>query len=363
MSSNRFGRHFSFTTFGESHGAGIGVVIDGCPAGILLNETLLHQDLQLRKPGSLWTSPRQVRDSFKILSGVYEGKTTHAPLTIWIENQDVDKKPYQSILNQYRPGHANFTYHKKYGHFDPGGGGRASARETAARVAAGSIAKMFLNHFEIELFAYLEKLGPLIVSTRKNCYEKEAFLARNRSPIFCLDPEKEPAALAFLDSLKQAGDSIGGIVRLITSRLPIGLGDPIYDKLEAWLGFAMLSIPGSKGVDFGLGFEFHEKQGSEVNDPFICESEAIRTETNYSGGLLGGISSGSPIDLSVCFKPTSSIKIAQKSVDFNGQPVHFQHDKSSRHDPCIAIRAVIVVEAMAALTLADAVLANRLVSI
>jgi chorismate synthase len=361
MPSNRFGTYFSFTTFGESHGKGIGVVIDGCPAGLSIDIENIQHELSLRRPGKAFTSPRNEEDRFEILSGVFEGKTTGAPVAFWVENKDQKKEAYQEINQIFRPGHANYTYLHKYGHFDPFGGGRSSARETIARVIAGSIAKQILKTQEIYVLAYLHQVGDVIAEKTPPIYSQSLQEVRNQSPIFAIDKEQEMKCL--IEKMASSGDSIGGIVRLITSNLPIGLGDPVYEKLEALLSYAMLSIPGSKGIEFGSGFSSVYLKGSVANDQFEKIDEAIVLKTNFSGGTLGGISNGSPLDCKIVFKPTSSIKIPQHSFDFSNQPKILDMGPLARHDPCIAVRATIVVEAMAATVLVDRYLSNKLIKL
>jgi chorismate synthase len=362
MPSNRFGNYFTFTTFGESHGPGIGVVIDGCPSGLTVDCDRIQDELKLRKPGKAFTSPRNEEDQLEVLSGLYENKTHGAPLAFFVRNKNHHRQSYDSIKDLLRPGHANFTYQKKYSHYDPYGGGRASARETLARVIAGSIAKQFLETQKIFVMSYVSSIGSFSVNQLLTHYDKEALKRRNLSPFFTLmDQESEIKDL--FENLKNEGDSIGGIVHTVTSHLPIGLGDPIYQKLEALLGYAFLSIPGTKGVEFGLGFNSANLKGSFFNDQFLKKNETISLKTNYSGGTLGGISNGEPIDCKVCFKPTSSIKIPQQTFDHLGNEKLLDYGSSARHDPCIAIRGCLVTEAMAAIVLADCLLANRLTNV
>ena len=324
---NSFGQIFRITTWGESHGKAIGVVIDGCPAGIELSENEINAELSLRAPGkNPLTSPRKEPDVAELLSGVFEGKTTGTPISILIPNRDVDSTKYEPIKHLLRPGHANYTYLKKYGIFDYRGGGRASARETACRVAAGAVAKKFLRSFGIVPKAVLKEVGGV------SDYGE------------------------ILKKAQEEGDSLGGVVEVTVSDLPVGLGEPIYHKMEALLAQAMLSLPASKGFEIGTGFQAARMCGSEHNDSFI---EGGVCSTNHAGGTLGGITNGMPLVFRVAFKPTSSIVRAQKTVTLEGEPASFELPKGSRHDPCVAIRATPVVEAMAALVLADMVLLNR----
>lgn len=360
MASNSFGQIFRMTTFGESHGPMVGVVIDGCPAGLLISAEEINEQLQLRRPGrSPYTSARKETDKAEIVSGIFEGQTTGAPITILIANQDADSSPYEAIKDLYRPGHANFTYLQKYGIFDYRGGGRASARETAARVAAGAIAKKLLCSFQIDCTAFIYAIGDIQIDPPDLFDLQNLRQKTHLSPIFCPD---ERAAIKMIDSLqkiKEENDSLGGIVACI-AHVPCGLGDPIYSKLEAQLGFAMLSIPASKGFEIGAGFASALKKGSENNDLFESDDKGnISTTTHFSGGTLGGISTGSPLFFRTAFKPTSSIKRAQQTVNIKGGKAIFQLTPEARHDPCVAIRAVPVVEAMTAIVLADAVLINQ----
>lgn len=354
MASNSFGTLFRITTWGESHGKAIGVVIDGCPAGLPLTEEEINRELAKRRPGgSLYTSPRKEEDTVEILSGLFEGKTTGTPLSLLIWNKDADTSKYTSTKELLKPGHANFTYLEKYGLFDYRGGGRASARETACRVAAGAVAKKLLDHAGIQLVAYLREMGGLRCNSLNDCKEITA-------PLFCPDPHTCEQMVALLETAQKEGDSLGGVVELLATSLPVGLGDPIYEKLEANLAKAMLSLPASKGFEIGSGFEAARMKGSLHNDPFTLDEKGeISTETNHAGGTLGGISSGMPLRFRVAFKPTSSIKKPQKTLSLQKEEASFELPEGSRHDPCVAIRAVPVVEAMTALVLADALLLHR----
>lgn len=359
MGSNSFGNIFKITTWGESHGKAIGVVIDGCPAGLPITAEEINQELGLRRPGrNAYTSPRQEEDVVDILSGVFEGQTTGAPISLMILNKDGDSSKYEPIKDLLRPGHANFTYEEKYGIFDYRGGGRSSARETAARVAAGAIAKKILAHFNIHTVAYIKEIGGL--SCGEVSWNEHLKAKVLQSPLFCPDEEMASLMMQEIEKVKQEGDSLGGIVELITVSLPVGLGDPIYEKLEANLAKAMLTLPATKGVEFGAGFQASRMRGSQHNDSFTLNSEGkIVTATNFAGGTLGGISTGMPLVLRVAFKPTSSLKLPQPTLDKNKQVQNFVLPEGSRHDPCVAIRAVPVIEAMGALVIADALLKNR----
>lgn len=352
MGSNSFGNIFRITTWGESHGVAVGVVIDGCPSGLLLSEEDIQKELDKRAPGKTFCSPRKEKDQCRILSGIFEGKTTGAPISVLIENQDADSKPYHAQKDLLKPGHAHFTYLEKYKVFDYRGGGRSSARETACRVAAGAVAKKLLQHYQIHFSAYLQQIGKLSVMKK----EWEGKMIR-QSQIFCPDPSIEEKMKMLLQQLIEEGDSIGGVVAFYVTGLPVGLGDPVYEKLEANLAKAFLSLPATKGFEMGEGFAAAEYKGSQHNDLFT-EKSTLRS--NHSGGTLGGISTGMPLFGRIVFKPTSSIKKKQTTINYKTkEKATFSIPPTGRHDPCVAIRAVPVVEAMLALVLADALLMNR----
>ncbi len=359
MASNSFGKIFKITTWGESHGKAIGVVIDGCPAGLTIDESEINDALALRAPGrNPYTSPRTETDRAEIFSGVFEGKSTGAPISIIIPNKDADSSKYEPIKNLLRPGHANYTYLEKYGVFDYHGGGRASARETACRVAAGAIANKFLLLNGIRIVAYIKQIGRVEASPNLTNFEQ---LRRStyESPVFCPDLSITPTLLALIEKAKSEGDSLGGVVEFMALGVPAGLGDPVYEKLEANLAHAMMTLPATKGVEIGSGFSAVGMSGSEHNDIFTMKNDKVQTETNYAGGTLGGISTGMPIIGRIAFKPTSSIMKSQKTLSTDEKESTFDLPAGSRHDPCVAIRAVPVVEAMLALVLADAMLLNR----
>lgn len=336
MASNSFGTIFKITTWGESHGKAIGVVIDGCPAGLEIDEAEINAALELRAPGrSPYTSPRLESDQAEILSGVFEGKTTGAPISIIIPNKNADSSKYEPIKHLIRPGHANSTYLEKYGVFDYRGGGRASGRETACRVAAGSVAKKLLQLNGIEVMAYIKQIGEIQASKTHG----------ERGLLFCQDPEAATAMTALIEKTKTEGDSLGGVVEFTVKGTPAGLGDPVYEKLEANLASAMMSLPATRGFEIGSGFQAVSMRGSEHN----AEKE----------GILAGISTGAAITGRVAFKPPSSIMKPQETTTITGEKAVLQLPEGSRHDPCVAIRAVPVVEAMAALVLADALLLSR----
>lgn len=359
MAANSFGNIFRITTFGESHGKAIGVVIDGCPAGLEISDEEINAELALRAPGkSPYTTPRKEEDAGEILSGIFEGKTTGAPICVLIRNKDQDSSKYVPIKDLLRPGHANYTYIEKYGLFDYRGGGRSSARETACRVAAGAIAKKVLKHYGISVAAYIKQIGSVVAAIDfSDIHALRA--ATYKDPVFCPDFN---ASKAMIESLQQAmdeGDSLGGVIEFVAHSVPAGLGDPVYEKLEANLAAAMMSLPATKGFEMGSGFQAAAMKGSEHNDQFVSEGERIETATNFAGGTLGGISTGMPIVGRIAFKPTSSIKKAQETVNLTGEKKPFMLPEGSRHDPCVTIRAVPIVEAMTAIVLVDALLYNR----
>jgi chorismate synthase len=361
MASNSFGNIFKIITWGESHGKAIGVVIDGCPAGVSLINEDINLALLRRAPGQTpHTSPRKEQDLAEIYSGVFEGQTTGAPISILIHNQDVDSSKYEPIKDLLRPGHASFTYLQKYGIFDYRGGGRASARETACRVAAGAVAQKILTHVGIQVFAHLTVVGT-VNSAEETCYDNVALLKKTieESSIFCANPQAEIGMIQALRVAQNEGDSLGGVVEFMATGLTPGLGDPVYEKLEANLAKAMLSLPASKGFEIGEGFRAVNMLGSVHNDEFTLTKNGIQTQTNHAGGTLGGISTGMPLIGRVAFKPTSSVMISQKTLDKEGNSAEFKLPEGSRHDPCVAIRAVPVVEAMVQLVLVDAFLMKR----
>lgn len=359
MAANSFGNLFRITTFGESHGKAIGVVIDGCPAGLEIRDEEINAELALRAPGkSPYTTPRKEEDAGEILSGIFEGKTTGAPICILIRNKDQDSSKYAPIKDLLRPGHANYTYIQKYGLFDYRGGGRSSARETACRVAAGAVAKKILKHYDISVAAYIKQIGPIVApidfSDMHTLRE-----ATYKDPVFCPNPEASRMMMEALQKAMEEGDSLGGVIEFIALSVPPGLGDPVYEKLEANLAAAMMSLPATKGFEMGSGFRAASMKGSEHNDHFVSQSNRIETTTNFAGGTLGGISNGMPIVGRVAFKPTSSIKQTQETVNLTGEKKQFILPEGSRHDPCVTIRAVPIVEAMTAIVLVDALLYNR----
>ncbi|MEK6476353.1 chorismate synthase [Catalinimonas sp. 4WD22] len=352
---NSFGNLFKITTFGESHGKSIGVIIDGCPAGMPLDEALIQKDMDRRKPGqSKITTQRKESDTFHIQSGVFDGKTTGTPLMILIPNEDQRSKDYTHIADKFRPSHADYTYQNKYGIRDYRGGGRSSARETAARVAAGAVAKQFLQHKGIEVSAYVSQVGTLRLE--KSYHELD--LSRSEENIVrCPDPATAEQMIELIDTTRKNRDTIGGIVSCVITGVPVGLGEPVFDKLHAELGKAMLGINAVKGFEYGSGFEGVALNGSQHNDAYYKEGEKVRTRTNHSGGIQGGISNGEDIYFRVAFKPVATLMQDQESLNEAGETVTVSG--KGRHDPCVVPRAVPIVEAMAALVIADYYLLNQ----
>jgi len=351
---NSFGKIFSITTFGESHGAAIGAIVDGCPAGVEIDEAFMQSELDRRKPGqSKITTQRKEEDKFKILSGVFEGKSTGAPIAIVIENTDQRSTDYSHIAESFRPSHADYTYEIKYGVRDYRGGGRSSARETAARVAAGAIAKMLLRKAGIEINAYVSQVGEIKAPdyTLLDLSKTEDNIVR------CPDAATAEKMISLIDEIRLQRDTIGGIVTCVIKNSPVGLGEPVFDKLHAALGNAMLGINAVKGFEYGSGFEGTKHRGSQLNDEFYNDGGKIRTRTNHSGGVQGGISNGEDIYFNVAFKPVATIMQDQQSVDKEGKEVTVSG--KGRHDPCVVPRAVPIVEAMAALVMADFLLLSR----
>lgn len=348
MSGNSFGKLFTVTTFGESHGLALGCIVDGCPPGLELTEADLQIDLDRRKPGqSRYTTQRREDDAVKILSGVFEGKTTGTPIGLVIENTDQRSKDYGNIKDQFRPAHADYTYMQKYGARDYRGGGRSSARETAMRVAAGAIAKKYLKEFYgIEVRGYLSQLGPIkIESVDWNQIEQ--------NPFFCPDAGKVSAMEDYMKALGKEGDSIGAKITVVATGVAPGLGEPVFDRLDAEIAHALMSINAVKGVEIGEGFAVVEQKGSQHRDEMTPQGFL----SNNAGGILGGISSGQDIIAHLALKPTSSLHIPGRSVDINGEPVEVI--TKGRHDPCVGIRATPIAEAMLALVLMDHTLRHR----
>lgn len=352
MAGSTLGTIFSISTWGESHGTGIGVVVDGCPAGLPLEASMIQAYLDRRKPGQTkYSTPRKESDTVQILSGIFEGKTTGTPISLMIPNESFRSQDYSEIANCYRPGHADFTYDQKYGFRDYRGGGRASGRETAGRVAAGAIACEVLKTLGIELCAYTKAIGPVCVDYSR-CKKENIF----SSPLFMPDLTASLQAEDYLSSILQEQNSAGGIIECIIHGLPAGVGEPVFEKLDACLAKAIMSIGAVKGIEFGDGFAFAEHLGSEMNDGFINSNGKIQKSSNHAGGILGGISDGSEVIFRAVIKPTPSIAREQKTVTADGQPTTLQIH--GRHDPVIVPRAVVVVETMAAITVLDLLLSS-----
>lgn len=354
--SNRYGQIFSITTFGESHGKGIGVTIDGMPAGVQVDLDHLTAELQRRKPGqSRITTQRKEEDEIEILSGVFEGETTGTPIGMLIRNQDQRSKDYSHIADKFRPSHADYTYQEKYGVRDYRGGGRSSARETAARVAAGALAKQFLDQTAgIQCFAYVSQVGEM--KLEKSFTELDLSKIDDNA-VRCPDPEMAEQMFNYIDEVRKNQDTIGGIITGVIKNVPAGLGEPVFDKLHAELGKAMLSINAVKGFEYGSGFEGVKMKGSEHNDAFFKEGDEVKTRTNHSGGIQGGISNGQDIYFNVAFKPVATLMQDQESINEAGNAVTVSG--KGRHDPCVVPRAVPIVEAMSALVIADFYLLAR----
>lgn len=357
MRGNSFGKAFSITTFGESHGPAVGVVVDGCPAGLEVSAEMIQEALARRRPGqSELSSPRKEEDKCEILSGLYEGRTTGAPLTLLVRNRDARPEDYQHLRNAYRPSHADFVWDRKFGFRDHRGGGRSSARETVARVAAGAIASILLKHSGISIIAFTQEVGGIAAPED---YRLLDLSQTDCWPVRCPDAETAARMQERILQVKEQGDSIGGRIRCICRGVPPGLGEPVFDKLHADLGKAMLSINAVRGFQLGDGFYSLERKGSENNDAFFQDPDGgIRTLTNHSAGIQGGISNGEDIWFDVAFKPVSTLMLEQQSVDREGNAVLLEG--KGRHDPCVLPRAVPIVEAMAALVFADFLLRSRL---
>ncbi len=348
MAGNSIGQHFRVTTFGESHGIALGCIVDGCPPGLTISEADLQVDLDRRRPGtSRYTTQRREPDEVKILSGVFEGKTTGTSIGLLIENTDQRSKDYSDIKDKFRPGHADYTYHQKYGVRDYRGGGRSSARETAMRVAAGAIAKKYLQQeFGIEVRAYLSQMGEVAIDKVDwNEFENKDF--------FCPDGDKVAAFDELIRELKKEGDSIGAKIQVVATGVPVGLGEPVFDRLDADIAHALMSINAVKGVEIGDGFDVVRQKGSQHRDPLTPQG----FRANHSGGILGGISSGQDIVANIALKPTSSITGPGETIAVNGEPTELI--TKGRHDPCVGFRAVPIAEAMLAIVLMDHLLRHR----
>ncbi len=355
MSGNSIGKLFTLTSFGESHGSAIGGVIDGCPSGITVDIEFIQKELDRRRPGqSPFTTARKESDQIEILSGIFEGKTTGTSIGFIIRNKDQRSKDYSNISNKYRPSHADYTYQQKYGNRDYRGGGRSSAREHIARVVAGAFAKLVLQKYNITITAYTSQIGDIEINTCD-------FSQIEKNPLRCPDTEALPAMTSLISQMQEEGDSIGGIVSCTISNVPIGLGEPVFDKLSARLAHAMMGINAAKGFEIGSGFKSAAMRGSEHNDVFYKKEGKIRTKTNNSGGIQGGISNGEEINFRLSFKPVATISSKQETVDKEGKETTIS--VQGRHDPCVVPRAIPVVEAMAAIVILDSILENNAINL
>ena len=348
---NTLGRRFRVTTFGESHGEGIGAVIDGCPAGLAISLDFVQAELDRRRPGqSRIVTQRKEPDTVELLSGVFEGVTTGAPLTFFIRNTDAKSKDYAHLRDAFRPSHADYTYHEKYGgHQDYRGGGRSSARTTAAIVAAGAVAKLLLQQLtDIKINAYVQRVGDIALS---ESYENLDLSLTETNDVRCPDPTAAAAMIALIQAVRKAGDTVGGVVQCVATACAVGFGEPLHDKLQARLAQYMLSIPAARGFEYGSGFGAATMFGSSHNDIFYTENDVVRTHSNNSGGIQGGITNGMPIVFKVAFKPVATIIQSQQTIDNQYNTITLEG--RGRHDPCVLPRAVPIVEAYTALALAD----------
>jgi chorismate synthase len=358
MAGNTYGQLFRITTFGESHGPALGVVIDGCPSNLNIDLDFIQAELNKRKPGqSAITSARKEDESFEILSGVFEGKTTGAPIFMMVRNKDQRSQDYSHLKNVYRPSHADYTYQTKYGTRDYRGGGRSSARETVARVLAGAVAKLFLAEKGISIHAYVSQVGPIKLLTLPELIDTSNI---EKSMVRCPDEKVSNQMIDLITETGKKGDSVGGAITCIINHVPAGLGEPVFDKLHAELGKAMLSINACKGFEIGSGFNTAQSFGSAHNDEFYLTETGTHTRTNNSGGVQGGISNGEPIYFKCAFKPVATIRSEQQTISNQGEEITLA--ASGRHDPCVVPRAVPIVEAMSALVLADFVMRNNAIN-
>jgi len=356
MAGNSFGNIFKITTFGESHGNALGVVIDGVLPNIEFDYQLVQSDLDKRKPGQSKITTERIEDNeFEVLSGLFEGKTTGAPLTIIVKNKNQQSADYDHLKDVFRPSHADYTYQQKYGIRDYRGGGRQSARETVARVMAGSVAKMILNNLGISIHAFVSQIHHIKLASP---IAEIDFTQIETNLVRCPDADTANKMIALIEQVKAEGDSVGGIITCVCKGVPTGLGEPVFNKLHAELGKAMLSINACKGFEIGSGFESVLLKGSEHNDEFVFNHEQVKTQTNHSGGIQGGISNGMDIVFKTAFKPVSTIKQKQQTINIENENIHFKAE--GRHDPCVVPRAVPIVEAMAALVLVDYYLLQKM---
>lgn len=355
MAGNSFGTLFKLSTFGESHGVAIGGIIEGCPAGLSINLDFIQAELDRRKPGqSAISTQRKESDTVEFLSGIFEGLTTGAPIGFSIKNEDQISKDYSHLKNTFRPSHADFTYEKKYGIRDYRGGGRSSARETACRIVGGAIAKLLIKQQNIEVNAFVKQVGPIKLDRN---FQSLDLSKTETNVVRCPDEATAQKMISYIEDIKKQGDTVGGIIQCVIQNTPIGLGEPVFDKLHAVLGHAMLSINAVKGFEIGSGFDAVSFKGSEHNDLFEKSETGIKTKSNNSGGVQGGISNGMPIYFNVAFKPVATVMQKQESVDKDGNITALEG--KGRHDPCVLPRAVPIVESMAALVIADFVLLNK----
>lgn len=355
MAGNTFGTLFKLSSFGESHGPALGGVIDGCPAGLKIDLEFIQQELDRRKPGqSHITTQRKENDTVEFLSGIFEGVSTGMPIGFVIKNEDQKTKDYSHIKDTFRPSHADFTYEEKYGLRDYRGGGRSSARETVCRIVAGAIAKLILKEKNISINAFVKQVGKIKLD---KSFEELDLSKTENNVVRCPDEKTAEQMIAYIEEIKKQGDTVGGVIQCVIKNTPIGLGEPVFDKLHAVLGHAMLSINAVKGFEIGSGFESIHFKGSELNDEFSSTDKKIKTKTNNSGGIQGGISNGMPIYFNVAFKPVATIMQDQNSVNKQGEEVILEG--KGRHDPCVLPRAVPIVESMAALVLVDFLLLAR----
>jgi chorismate synthase len=358
MSGNTFGTLFRISTWGESHGRAVGVVVDGCPAGLALVAEDVQKELDRRRPGqSIASTQRKEEDKVEILSGIFEGKTTGTPISMTVWNKDADSSAYETLRNRPRPGHADYAYQMKYGLRDHRGGGRASARETVGRVAAGAVAKRLLHEAEIEVVAYVTELGDITAEIASSDLGELRAKAES-NPVRCPDPTAAERMMVRLEAIRREGDSLGGVVAIVATGVPAGLGEPVFDKLDADLAKALMSIGAVKAVEIGAGLESARMRGSEMNDPLVIREARIDFSSNNAGGILGGVSTGAPIVCKIAVKPTPSIAKQQSTVDLVLRE-QTEIEIKGRHDPAIPPRIVPVAEAMVALVLADHLLRQR----
>ena len=351
---NTFGKLYRLTSFGESHGKAVGGVIDGCPPGLLLDIDFIQSELNRRRPGqSRITTPRMETDTVELLSGVFEGKSTGAPIGFIVKNENQQSSDYSNIIDSYRPSHADYTYQQKYGIRDYRGGGRSSARETIARIVGGSIAKLYLKQFNIVIKAYTSQVGHISLENDYRMYDLDRI---EENIVRCPDPEIAQSMIKLIQEVRSEGDTIGGVITAVIKGVPVGLGEPVFAKLHADLGASMLGINAVKGFEYGMGFDV-SKRGSEANDSFYDDNGTIKTRTNNSGGIQAGISNGQDIYFRVAFKPVSTILREQKTVDITGKNTIIK--ARGRHDPCVLPRAVPIVESMAAMTILDHFLISK----